>query len=373
MYIKLLRHEKYNTSDFFDINDVYLKKIKFIIFKSRHCEKKIPIIKNEFEINDLYVDCYDILFIDSRNTIYDSKYMYAFVIFNPYSNKDAIKYYDKINNYLLSTHKIIHGNPEAPELWTFDVNNLLCKRVIYDLLKKASYASNIVEYVREIGKLINYNGNYGLICANWKKGAKIIKDKSLSNILYNYINRKIINEYGQCFIFSAVLCGIFRHLNIPSRTVTCLNALHDGDQDGNITNKFGSFKNFVEQPQTCKEDFVWNYHIWTECFIEEEWYCIDSSPIYKNENGDCVIGPAKVNSIKFGTNLNDNNNNFDVKLFSNTVGNGTNNVNLNKKIKILTYNNDVIIDLTNNYKIDKSYHKKKTFDTIIKSIKDKIN
>ena len=278
-------------------------------------------------------------------------------MFNTTSILDCINSNDSENlENLENSHKIIYNNIYYPSLWTFDIDDLLCKRMIYDLLKKTYYSANIVEFVRNIGKLVNYNDDYGLIYASWRNNSNIMEVTSLNTILNKYIYRTDINEYGQCFTFAAVLCGILRHLNIPSRTVTCMNAMHDGDQDGNIKlTQQDVFQKFAQSPQTNNDDFIWNFHIWTECFLNGEWYSIDSSPVYKNIDGECIIGPSRVKYIK-EKNYSNNNENYDTQIFANTVGNNSNNDNLNKYIKLYTYQkNDKIIDLTNTYKSDKIF------------------
>jgi transglutaminase-like putative cysteine protease len=33
---------------------------------------------------------------------------------------------------------------------------------------------------------------------------------------------------------------------------------------------------------------MWNFHVWVECFINGNWYCIDSSPVYRNNKNEEV-------------------------------------------------------------------------------------
>lgn len=352
MYIKLIRYEYYDISDFFDKSDSHIKKIKYVNFKGNNEKTKINVINNTIYIDNLWVDCYDLFFFDINESKYESKYTRAFIMFNPKSKLDCINSNDSKN--LGNLHKIIYNNINNTTLLTFDIDDLLCKRMIYDLLKKTYYTTNIVEFVRNVAKIVNYDDDYGIIFANWKNNSNIIKDTSLKTILNKYIYRTDINEYGQCFTFAAVLCGILRHFNIPSRTVTCMNAFHDGDQDGNIKQtQQDVFVKFAQSPQTNKDDFLWNFHVWTECFLNGEWYSIDSSPVYTNIVGECVIGPSKVKYIKENIYLNDDYN-YDTIIFGNTVGNNSNNYNLNKYIKLYTCQNNKIIDLTNTYK---SYQK----------------
>ena len=350
MYIKLIRYSTYNLDIFFDKDDRILDKIKSIIFSGNSCSTIILIKNNKINIEYLPIDVYKLSFIDNENNKHTSKYNYGMIVYNTSINKDYINAKDiDLKELLSNEHKIILGSLNNIVKWNFNLDNKLCMRIIFDLLECIPYTNNIYKFVREIGKLVNYNDDYGIICGNWNSNISLIENKSLYDILQIYSNKFDDKPlFGQCFTFAAVLCGILRHINIPSRCVTCFNAIHNGDLDGNIEELQGGFQRFCNNPATNKDDFVWNFHVWVECFINGSWYAIDSSPVYTNDINECIIGPAKLFNIK--NNLYNDDNCYDSKVFSATVDNINKNNNKNKNISIYTNYKNKIIDITKNYK-----------------------
>ena len=351
MYIKLMRYNVYNIDIFFDKDDLLIDKIKLITFLGNHSSTNILIKNKKLEIGYLPIDVYKLSFIDNESNKHTSKYNYGMIVFNTTSSNDYINAKDiDLKELLSNEHNIILNSLNSLVKWNFNINNKLCMRIIFDILECIPHTNNISKFVREIGKIVNYNDDYGIICGNWNSNINLIQNKSLYEVLQIYSNKSDKPIYGQCFTFAAVLCGILRHLNIPSRCVTCFNAIHNGDLDGNIEILQGPFDRFCKNPSNNKDDFIWNFHVWTECFINGSWYAIDSSPVYTNELNECIIGPAKIFNIK--NNLYLDINNYDTKVFSATVANIDNidNKNNNNNINIYTCDNNKNINITKNYK-----------------------
>ena len=356
MYIKLIRYSTYNLDIFFDKYDKLLDTIKLIVFSGNSCSTNILIKNKKIEIGYLPIDVYKLSFIDNQSNKHTARYNYGMIVYNTTSDKDNINANTTgtfgdldIKELLSNEHKIILGSLNNIVNWNFNINNKLCMRIIFDLLECIPHTNNIYKFVREIGKLVNYNDDYGIICGNWNSNISLIKNKSLYDILLIYSNKLEDKPlFGQCFTFAAVLCGILRHINIPSRCITCFNAIHNGDLDGNIEELQGGFQRFCKNPSKNKDDFVWNFHVWVECFINGSWYAIDSSPVYTNEIDECIIGPAKLFDIK--NNFYDDNNSFDVKVFSATVDNINIDKDNKRNISIYTNYKNKIIDITKNYK-----------------------
>jgi len=343
MYIKLIRYSTYNLDIFFDKDDNLLKKIKIIVFSGNYASTNIIIKNNKINIDYLPIDVYKLSFIDDKDNIHTSKYNYGMICYNCESDKDDINAKNiDLKDLLSNNHKIILGS-KSNIIWDFNIDNLISLRLIYDIIECIPHTSDIFKFIREIGKLINYNDDYGIVYGCWKNNIQLNNNRSLFEILQNFCNFRNKLIYGQCFTFAAILCGIFRNINIPSRCVTCYNACHDGDNDGNICQKEGNFERFTKNPDNNKDDFIWNFHIWTECFIKGKWYAIDSSPVYRNKDNECIIGPSNINNIK-NNNFKDN---YDVNIFSSTVDNINNKY---KNINIYTYNNNKLINITKNYK-----------------------
>jgi len=345
MYIKLTRYSTYNLDIFFDKDDKLLDKIKIIVFSGNHASTNILIQNRKIQIEYLPIDVYKLSFIDDEVNFYTSKYNYGLICYNYSSDKDQIKAKNIDIKDLLSTNHKIKLGKDNEIIWNFDIDNLISLRLIYDILGCIPQTNNITRFIREIGKLVNYNDDYGIISGCWKKNVKLNNNRSLFDVLQILFNTRNNIIYGQCFTFAAVLCGILRNINIPSRCITCYNACHDGNIDGDITQKQGNFDRFIDNPDKNTDDFRWNFHVWVECYIKGKWYAIDSSPVYRNELNECIIGPSCIDNIKNNNYLDTDN--YDVNVFSSTVDNIKHKFN---NIYILTYYKNKLTNITKNYR-----------------------
>ena len=90
-------------------------------------------------------------------------------------------------------------------------------------------------------------------------------------------------KWGQCWVFAAVFTSIMRCLGFCTRTVIGMNSGLDVDLDGKVMGG---------------DEFVWNFHVWAEVFVNGEWHCIDPTPRPVLEGSVFCAGPVPVSSVR---------------------------------------------------------------------------
>lgn len=168
-----------------------------------------------------------------------------------------------------------------------------------------------------ISRATNYHN--ALVAGTWNYGRTKF-GSSLTDIMQTWIYNRI--TYGQCFTFSAALCGLLRHVGIPSRQVVCTNAGHSSNRAQQLT--------LVDQScgDRYKDDhsMVWNFHSWVLCFLRTidrpngEWCVIDATPqeksLHEPLRGRYVCGPCPIRALKDANNLNYPEKNLDMLYIS---------------------------------------------------------
>jgi len=162
-----------------------------------------------------------------------------------------------------------------------------------------------------ISKKVNHNR---LIQGCW--GEDVSFAKSLVDIFEDYENGE--TSYAQCFVFSATLCGLLRHVGIPCRQVICTNAGHVGNTEQQQLT-------MIQDEEGNKHgDSIWNYHCWCEAWIymnnNAEWCVIDATPqepsVSEPLKGYYVCGPCPISAMNNVYNITDKHNYFDLKFIS---------------------------------------------------------
>jgi hypothetical protein len=211
------------------------------------------------------------------------------------------------------------------------------------------------------------NSDFGIMEGNWNitdfkpdQCPSCWKDSGMICRKYLMQGRNPV-KYAQCWVFAELLTGMLRFLGIIARTVKIHNChidIHNvsgvdffddsvkmkGDNSVDISKYLNSDeemkyimsdkldvlttkeKGYIystahqcESDITClnyltKEGRNWNFHVWTEVYVENKWWVLDPSPIkdykyyesskYEEFKGKKFFGPTEVKAIR-------NNNGFD--------------------------------------------------------------
>ncbi|XP_058258210.1 transglutaminase 5, like [Hemibagrus wyckioides] len=140
----------------------------------------------------------------------------------------------------------------------------------------------------------NWNGNYssGVNPSDWEESGSILKQWANSNF------RPV--QYGQCWVFAAVMCTVMRVLGIPTRVVTNFNSAHDTNKNMEIEEYYSE-----KGERLPHGDSIWNFHVWVECWMKREdlpegydgWQAVDPTP-QERSDGTFRCGPAPVKAIR---------------------------------------------------------------------------
>lgn len=290
------------------------------------------------------------------------------------------------SEYTRSNHKI---SPYTFN-WNYDHNcSSVSNYIMYLVSLIPIELRNNVEYVTTFlcSKIDSCNDPInGIIEGRWKStftgGIKPSEWRNSSHIFSERINNRSPVKYGQCWILSDILTGIYLFLGLKSRSVrinNCIMDMHDtkgidfynnsnfmvkggsGDDSGKtswpLVNPLDMISNtdfdysisssnleiLMEKDIKLKmkgplfsieddiiinpndlyslnhfiEDFdnaAWNFHVWTEVSINNDWVIYDSCPLhnahskfkpylYERENGikGKFFGPVSIKDIKNNT------------------------------------------------------------------------
>ncbi|XP_075882356.1 protein-glutamine gamma-glutamyltransferase 2-like [Nelusetta ayraudi] len=109
-------------------------------------------------------------------------------------------------------------------------------------------------------------------------------------------------RFGNCWVFAAVACTVFRALGIPCRVVTTFDSTHDSN--GNLT--IDDIYRLGDEG-ICGGNSIRNFHVWVECWMNrpdlgsdfDGWQVCDPTQPQKSE-AVFYRGPASVRAIKEG-------------------------------------------------------------------------
>lgn len=232
--------------------------------------------------------------------------------------------------------------------WTHDFNYTSVIDSIMNLVEtipkeKRSDALFVVSYICSRIDSCNDNIN-GIIEGRWKstftEGRHPSHWKNLGDIFRERIKLRRPVKYGQCWVLADILTGILGFLGLKSRTIEIKNCIMDlyltGGFDYTSSTKdfilkssqyeeildprkdhLGEFKYSLEinlddkellitkgpifdlnnevliNPKDFydlnyftenKENKSWNFHVWTEVRIKDQWYILDPSPLHDIES-----------------------------------------------------------------------------------------
>ncbi|XP_025075960.1 protein-glutamine gamma-glutamyltransferase K-like [Pomacea canaliculata] len=240
-----------------------------------------------------------------------------YIIFNPWCLEDVVYMEDpkQREEYVLNEKGriwvgTINNNTGRP--WNFAQFDDPCLEAAFFLLDKAELADaarrSPVSVVRAVSALVNSNDDDGVLEGRWTQdypknttppwawtGSKAILEEFMRN------NKPV--QYGQCWVFSAIVTSILRALGVPTRSVTNFQSAHDTDSSMTIDDHFDEYG----EPILWMNDSIWNFHVWNESWFRrldlpdgyDGWQAHDATPQELSE-GVMRCGPAALKAIKEG-------------------------------------------------------------------------
>ncbi|XP_030634770.1 protein-glutamine gamma-glutamyltransferase 2-like [Chanos chanos] len=169
---------------------------------------------------------------------------------------------------------------------------------------------NPIYVSRVVSAMVNANDDKGVLMGRWhepySEGVSPSHWDGSVEILRKWFDsdcRPV--KYGQCWVFTGVMCTVLRCLGIPCRPVTNFQSAHDTNANLTIDEYFSeSGANLKNSP-----DSIWNYHVWVEAWMKrpdlsatadyDGWQVVDPTPQEKSEGTYCC-GPAPVKAILEG-------------------------------------------------------------------------
>ncbi|KAM7422973.1 hypothetical protein PAMA_010823 [Pampus argenteus] len=241
---------------------------------------------------------------------------------NPWCREDTvyIPFEEQREEYIQNDSGLLFmGTAKNPvsRPWSFDQYeagvlesclSLLQVSPLHQKNKRTDYLNrnNPVYISRVVSAMINCEDDRGVLKGNWsgnyKQGVHPSMWTGSGDILrqwaqtgYNPV------EYGQCWVFAAVMCTVMRVLGIPCRVVTNFNSAHDTNKNL-VIEEYYSEKG---EKLSHSRDSIWNFHVWVECWMARHdlgsgmhgWQVLDPTPQERSEGVFCC-GPAPVKAIK---------------------------------------------------------------------------
>lgn len=288
--------------------------------------------------------------LNETKFILNSKFCYRYRVENispktPYIGRSIDHKNRIITDYVFnkSLRYTMNSSPPWTLGWKYDYNCSSVSKWIMDIISRIPLKyRNDIEYLTTYitSKIDSINDPVnGLIEGRWKstfsRGKEPGEWKTSGEIFRERINNKFPVRYGQCWVLSDLLTGIFRFLGIPAKSVRIDNCIIDIYKSGGIDciessnglnvkshNKinfrhiideeryeFIETKNIQEIPSNkgClfslnndiesndkdfygidhhlgKRNHCWNFHVWTEVMIGKEWCIFDPSPLSSIED-----------------------------------------------------------------------------------------
>ena len=233
------------------------------------------------------------------------------VLFNPWSDKDSVYMADIGWRYecVLATQGTIWmgtRNKKYGKSWQYDQFAEVSTAVVLQKLKPFHKTARADP--SQVGRLFSRSVNSaknptGIVRGKWgvdySDGTNPLTWSGSLPILSKHLQSGTPVKYGQCFVFAGVLTTCMRSVGIPARPVTNYDSGHDRENDG-----FIDFRMVSRTRKASPSDDIWNYHVWTECWIirtigvgDDFWQIIDGTPQEQSE-GKYQCGPARRIAVK---------------------------------------------------------------------------
>lgn len=161
---------------------------------------------------------------------------------------------------------------------------------------------------RHLSAMVNNNDDNGVLVGNWsgdyEDGKSPVSWNGSFAILEQYLDNDEPVKYGQCWVFSGVLCSVLRSLGIPARSITNFESAHDTDANLTIDYHYDEKYNALTGENN---DSVWNFHVWNDVWMARPdlpsgfggWQALDATP-QESSSGVMRCGPMPLAAIKQG-------------------------------------------------------------------------
>ncbi|KAJ8340707.1 hypothetical protein SKAU_G00353400 [Synaphobranchus kaupii] len=159
---------------------------------------------------------------------------------------------------------------------------------------------------RVVCAMINCEDDRGVLKGNWSgkfaNGVHPSEWTGSADILKRWAGSRFRPvQFGQCWVYAAVMCTVMRALGVPSRVVTNFNSAHDSN--GNLV--IEEFYTDTGEKLHLSKDSIWNFHVWVECWMSRKdlgsqfsgWQVLDPTPQEKSGGVYCC-GPCPVAAIR---------------------------------------------------------------------------
>ncbi|XP_034725500.1 transglutaminase 5, like isoform X1 [Etheostoma cragini] len=241
---------------------------------------------------------------------------------NPWCHEDAvyIPFEDQREEYIQNDSGLLFVGTAmniVSRPWSFDQFEPGVLEACLDLLQvspqhqkdgRMDYLnrSNPVYVSRVVSAMINSEDDCGVLKGKWTGDFKQGVNPSLwtgsGDILTQWAASGFSPvQFGQCWVFAAVMCTVMRVLGIPCRVVTNFNSAHD--TNGNLV--IEEYYSETGKKLNHSKDSIWNFHVWVECWMTRQdlgsgmdgWQVLDPTP-QQRSGGVFCCGPAPVKAIK---------------------------------------------------------------------------
>uniref|UniRef100_G3TGM3 protein-glutamine gamma-glutamyltransferase n=1 Tax=Loxodonta africana TaxID=9785 RepID=G3TGM3_LOXAF len=247
------------------------------------------------------------------------------LLFNPWNAEDDVYLPSEVllREYLLMDYGFVYkGHERFVTAWPWNYGQFeddiidICFEILNKSLyflenpsKDYSQRNDVVYVCRVMSAMINSNDDSGVLQGNWgedySKGVSPLDWNGSVAILRQWSaqgGQPV--QYGQCWVFAAVMCTVMRCLGVPTRVISNFRSAHN--MDGNLTVDT-YYDRSAEMLPTQRRDKIWNFHVWNECWMIRKdlppghngWQVLDPTP-QQTSSGLFCCGPASVKAVKEG-------------------------------------------------------------------------
>ncbi|XP_061114387.1 protein-glutamine gamma-glutamyltransferase 5 isoform X2 [Conger conger] len=241
---------------------------------------------------------------------------------NPWCQLDAvhIPFEDQRKEYVKNDFGLLYmGTPHnvISRPWAFSLYERGILEICLDILqvsphhgrdrqKDYLYRADPVYLSRVVCAMINCEDDRGVLRGNWsgnfEGGVRPSEWTGSADILKRWAGSRFKPvQFGQCWVYAAVMCTVMRILGVPTRVVTNFNSAHD--TNGNLI--IEEFYTEAGEKLNLSNDSIWNFHVWVECWMTRPdlgtqfggWQVLDPTPQEKSGGLYCC-GPCPVAAIR---------------------------------------------------------------------------
>lgn len=237
----------------------------------------------------------------------------VFLLFNPWSQSDSV-YLDSATareEYVMNENGLIWRSISGPSTWRYDQFGIETFDVLMHLLEgqPSSIRSNAKLVSRHLTKMLNEDdGDSGVLEGRWGNNRSVYAGGEFpwywsgSDQIFKTYKKNGWKpvKFGQCWVYGGLLTSHLRAVGIPARTLTNFNSAHDFSKPLDfIIDRYYRINNNGER-EWYKGDKNWNFHVWNDAWISNEWHAVDATA-QERSDGVFRLGPAPHSAIKAKT------------------------------------------------------------------------